>query len=385
MATQHAEATVRRRDGNLAVTWSDRFSHEFHPLWLRERSFDPANKDATTGHRVQEAAFLPPDLALADVRQDGDAVRLTFSDGHQCSYELDDLRTVAEQPLPQDLIGAKQYWDSTLDPWPWYEFDELQRVPATLLALLDDVAGLGLALVRGTPATPDGLKQFTDLLGPVRQTNDGGIADVRSIAQAYDLSMTARALEPHVDNPYRLPSPGYTFLHCVENSAEGGESFLVDGFAIAERIRRDAPEAFTVLSTTPVYFFYRDEQAILESYGPLIELRPDGDYFRTRFHNRADQVIATDVSTLERFYSARRRYAELVWSPVMSIEFKLNPGELYVADNYRLFHGRRKFQPGTEPGTGNRWMRQCYVDRDVISSRQKTLRRSLDAKPWQPR
>ena len=54
------------------------------------------------------------------------------------------------------------------------------------------------------------------LIGPVKKTNWGGIADVKNIKKAYDLTMTTRALENHTDNPYRFPTQGYIFLHCIE-------------------------------------------------------------------------------------------------------------------------------------------------------------------------
>jgi hypothetical protein len=44
-------------------------------------------------------------------------------------------------------------------------------------------------------------------------------------------------------------------------------------------------------------------------------------------------------------------------------------------------HARRAFK--LESGT--RHMQQAYIDRDVVSSRQNTLLRSLDAKPWKSR
>ena len=39
------------------------------------------------------------------------------------------------------------------------------------------------------------------------------------------------------DNPYRKPIPGIQILHCIVNEAKGGDSCLVDGFAIAEHLR----------------------------------------------------------------------------------------------------------------------------------------------------
>jgi gamma-butyrobetaine dioxygenase len=361
----------------LRIAWPDGVAFTFHPIWLRERSFAASNKDPATGHRLQEVAFLPLDLTIesAALLPDGE-VDLRFSDGHACTFGLDDLRACIERPLPDDLVGTKQLWDASLDPLPWHDFAALAEERA-LLALLNDLARLGLVLVRGLPPQQDALRQLTDLIGPIRQTNWGGIADVKSIANPGDLSMTGRALEPHVDNPYRLPAPGYIFLHCLENTAAGGESLAIDGFNAARRLQTASRDAFRVLTAMPVTFRYApdDDDAILEHFGPLIELRSDGQLHRVRFHNRSDQVAVADPDSLKHYYAARRAFAELIWSDALMLRFKLQPGEAYVVDNYRLLHGRTEI----DLATGSRHLRQCYMDRDIVSSRQKVLRRRLKA------
>lgn len=359
-------------DGLLAVTWPDGLSHRFHPIWLRERSFEPDNKDCVTGHRVQEVAFLPPDLAITQAALDGDRILLAFDDGHRCSYTLDDLRDAVERPMPDDLVGARQPWDGALAERPWHDAGYMKDDDEALLAMIDDLARLGFVLLRELGTEPDGLVSLTERIGPMRATNWGTLADVRTLADYDDLSMTGRALEPHCDNPYRLPGPGYIFLHCLENDAEGGESVIIDGLQVAQRVAERDPEAFDVLTGTQVGFHYADADAILDHAGPLIELGPLGEVHRVRFHNRAEQVPAWEASRLDAFYRARRLMAEEVWAQDNALCFRLAPGEAYVVDNHRLLHGRTEIHTAT----GNRHMRQCYMDRDIVSSRQKVLRRA---------
>jgi gamma-butyrobetaine dioxygenase len=365
---------IRIRDDGLEVRWPDGRAFVFHPLWLRERSFEPSNKDPATGHRLQEVAFLPLDLSILRAGPGGETgVSIAFSDGHICAYELDDLRRCIDRPLPDDLVGEKRLWDASLDPLPWHQYDDVKASRPALLNLAGALATLGFALVRGLGTGEDALATLAALFGPMRETNWGRIADVKSIADGYDLSMTGRALEPHVDNPYRLPGPGYIFLHCLENSAEGGESTLVDGFRAAEELKSGDPAAYDVLSQTQVTFRYADPDAILEHHGSLIEHAADGRVARVRFHNRADQVVAKRPAELTAYYKARRAFAELVWSDRLTIRLKLNPGEAYIVDNYRILHGRTAI----DLSTGNRHLRQCYMDRDIVSSRQKVLLRGL--------
>jgi gamma-butyrobetaine dioxygenase len=367
-------AMIKICNDGLEVIWSDGKSFVFHTLWLRERSFEPSNKDPATGHRVQEAALLPLNLSIVRTKLDGkNGVSIDFSDEHSCRYDFDDLRHCVDRPLPDDLVGERLLWDANIDPLPWYQYEDLRSSPFCLLELLNSLATLGFALVRGMGTHENELAAFAALFGPIRETNWGRIADVKSIANGHDLSMTSRALEPHVDNPYRLPGPGYIFLHCLENSAEGGDSTIVDGFRAAAELAAHHPAAYEILSRTQVTFRYADDDAILEHYGTLIEHGPDERPARVRFHNRADQVIAKRPVELAAYYRARREFAELLWSDRLTVRFKLRPGETYIVDNYRILHGRTEFKLST----GNRHLRQCYMDRDIVSSRQKILLKSL--------
>lgn len=367
----------------LHVLGADGFSHIFHSFWLRESSTNGGFRDSNTGHKLQDADLIPLDVAIVKVTQKNGGIDLQFTDGHTASYSLDKLRRAAQHPATQELIGEKFIWDASLQPLPWYYLEDLAQNQQVLLNLLNDIARLGFALVRGIPIECEGMARFIELIGYMRITNNGGIEDIRSLGkgEVYDLSMTSGALEPHVDNPYRVPQPGYTLLHCIRNDAQGGESALIDGLYVADKMERESPDLYRALCTVPIVFRYSDDQAILENTSPFIDVSPDGKVKHIRFHGRCDQVIATDPDTLERFYRARRVYTDIIKSDKTQIQFKLKPGEMFMVDNYRLFHARCAFNLKT----GERHMQQAYIDRDVVSSRQKTLLRNINAKPWRPR
>lgn len=359
------------------------FKHVFSALWLREMSFSPDFRDEKTGHKLCDGDLLPIDIEITSLRSEGGQLAMTFSDGHSCEFAIDWLVDAVNNPTIAGLEGNKELWDATLDPLPWYDLEELQADPATVRDGLNDIARLGFMLVRNIPAELDGVQEFIDLIGYMRVTNNGAIQNIRAVpaAEAYDLSMTPRALEPHTDNPYREPQPGYVLLHCLANTAAGGESGLTDGFRAAEELRKESPELFDALVETPVNWFYRDDQAILEDASAFIDVTRDGVVDHVRFHGRSDRVSAVDADQLDRFYAARRRFFQLVTSDELELRFKLQPGEMFMLDNYRLIHSRKAFTLET----GSRHMRQAYIDRDVVSSRQKTLLRDLSSKPWRAR
>lgn len=365
-----AEARI---DGDtLSVTWSDGTRHRFHALWLRERSDSPDNRDPGTGLRITQAAFLPLDLKITAAEVDAaGTLHLAFSDGHACGYAAGDLWRCAVHLWPDDLVGEKDLWDGSLTDVPEMSFPRLLDEERAVLELLDATARCGFVMVRDIPVEEGALEAFAERVGPIRTTNWGRITDVRNMENPYDLTMTSRSLSPHADNPYRLPGPGYIFLECFRMSEVGGESTIVDGFCAAHRLRAADPEAFQVLTQVAPGFRHAEDEAILEHAGPLIELGYDGGVRRIRYSNRTEQVPPLEPALLARYYAARRAFADLIFAPEMTLTIKLKPGDGMILDNFRLLHGRTAF----DPATGDRHLRHCYMDRDVVSSRQKVLLR----------
>ncbi|MFE8899949.1 TauD/TfdA family dioxygenase [Cobetia marina] len=335
-------------------------------LWLRERSPDDATLDSLTGQRLIEAADLLLDLRLSEAQLDGDTLSLAFSDGHAASFSLAAL--LAECRAPQAYQGMT-FWKGDLAQLPEADFAAALDDDAALLDMLEQLQRFGFVRVSGVPDHEDGMQSLIHRIGPLRRTNWGGIADVKSVANAYDLTMTQRGLEPHTDNPYRDPIPGYIWLHCLRNAAQGGDSTLVDGFSAAEHLRREDPEAFACLTEVTPGFRYHDATTRLESEGPLIELDSRGQVARVRFSNRTERVPALPSATLRRYYAARQAFYRLIAGDDFTLHLKLAPGQMLIMDNYRLFHGRSAFQ--LEGGI--RHMRQGYVDRDSTASRRLLL------------
>ncbi|SDM53112.1 gamma-butyrobetaine dioxygenase [Franzmannia pantelleriensis] len=350
----------------LVLDYRDQ-SQEFTALWLRERSPDPQTRDPRTGQRLIEAAELPLGLRLESADSVDHALRLHFSDGHRCEVPLQELLDEAVDP-PQRL------WDAASAPAPRADFATALSDDGALLAMLDALQRDGFVMVSGVPGEADGMRPLIDRIGPLRRTNWGGIADVKSVANAYDLTMTQRGLEPHTDNPYRDPIPGYIWLHCLTNAAEGGDSTLADGFMAARLLRERDPEAFDCLSRVRPGFRYRDDTTHLESEGPLIELDSQGEPMRVRYSNRTERVPALAPDVLDAYFAARRAFHELITGEELTLHLKLDPGQMLIIDNYRLLHGRRAYQLAG----GVRHMRQGYVDRDSTASRRRVLRRQAE-------
>lgn len=367
---QDVSAPADIRDGVLRLSGPDGAPVELHPLWLRERCPCADCRDPGTGQRLLDSWSLPVDTAIRAVEADGDRLTITFADGHVGPFTLSGLRAAVARPA--DERDDIQLWDASLRSFPEADWRRAGTDDAGLYDLLEQLRRFGFVLVRNVPTETDAVGEVVARIGPMRRTNWGGIADVKAVASAYDLTMTSRGLEQHTDNPYREPVPGYIFLHCLVNDADGGDSTVTDGFRVAEELRRTAPEEFDALTRVRPTFTYVDSETILENAGPLIELDPRGRVRQLRLSNRTEAAPADDPALLDLYYRARQRFGRLVNDPRFQLQFKLEPGDLMIMDNYRLLHGRT----GYALGTGHRHMRQCYMDRDSVGSRRKMLART---------
>ena len=71
--------------------------HQFHPLWLRERS-EEAEDLHVSGQRLVDISALSPDLAVTKVCEEKDGhLLVTFSDGRNISYSTALLMAEAEE------------------------------------------------------------------------------------------------------------------------------------------------------------------------------------------------------------------------------------------------------------------------------------------------
>jgi gamma-butyrobetaine dioxygenase len=357
--------------GELVLERADGRAEPLHPLWLRERCRDSVSIDLRTQQRLQDPSDFDPDLKLTAVSQPFPGVfQVTFSDGHQASFSAADiLEEAALEPGSHDS-PAPRLWDGSLTGPPRARW-RAEPADAELAAWLESFLTCGFIIFEGVPAEPGMVLKVGARFGFTRETNFGALFNVRSTPDASDLAYTSMALDPHTDNPYRSPVPGIQLLHCLVNETSGGLSTLVDGFAVAQALRAREPQAFRILSTTPVRFRYVDTDTELTASAPPIELDATGELKAIHFSPRLDFVPLYPRAQLEDYYRARRLFDHRLRAPDFEIRFLLKGGDLVMFDNRRLLHGRTGFNPAE----GLRHLQGCYIDIDGPRSLHRVLRR----------
>ncbi len=342
-----------------------------HPIWLRERCQDPLSIDLHTGQRLHDPSDLDLNLrfeALSEPAQGRLHVR--FSDGHEADFAARDILAEAAMPPGAHDVPPATLWTGALDNLPRATWNA-SPTDADLTAWLDAFLRYGFIIFSGVPAEHHAVLEVATMFGFARETNFGTVFDVRSVPNAIDLAYTALHLDPHTDNPYRSPVPGVQLLHCLANETTGGLSTLVDGYAVGEALRLRDPEAFRVLSTTPIRFRYRDAVTELTASAPPIELDVSGRIKTIHFSPRLDFVPLLPPEDLSAYYRARRVFDHLLRTSEFELRFLLHGGDLVMFDNCRLLHGRTRF----DPREGLRHLQGCYIDIDGPRSLYRVLRR----------
>ncbi|WP_425403104.1 2-trimethylaminoethylphosphonate dioxygenase [Hwanghaeella sp.] len=343
------------------LTWSDGLTQSLYAPWLRDNAQDSQTVHPGNGQRLIDIADLPENAAFrsATLSTDG-SLAITFDpDGHESVYPASWLRGFAAPA--QDPYGPRL--------WPTgftvarFEYGKIIADRDTERNWLTAIARDGIALVTDAPVEPETVCAIAENFGFVRETNYGRLFDVRSVENPTNMAFTSAGLMVHTDNPYRDPVPGLQLLHCLQNETDGGGSLFVDGFQVADRLRRDDPEAFRILSTTWLPFRFHDATVDLQARAPMITVDDKGRVVTIRYNNRSIAPADLSAADLPAFYDAYRKFSHYLRNPEVEATLRLAPGDCVVFDNMRVLHGRKGFAPG------KRWLQGCYADKDAVYGR----------------
>ena len=372
MLHQTIASEPRLLDGGAAVELQlGGAPYRFHAVWLRDNAQDATTRSPQNGQRLITLQDIPPTTRIAEARWADERIDIRFEPGgdvvgFDAGWLLAHAYDKPAPPAPGWTSAEIERWDGEVaggQPAPTYAAvsgDDGER-----LRWLAGLRRHGFARLVEVPTEPSVVFDVAALFGYVRETNYGRRFDVRASVDPDNLADTNLGLQAHTDNPYRDPVPGLQILTCLENGVDGGESVLVDGFKVAERLQAETPSGFNLLARHCARFEYAGSKGVrLRSKRPLVELGVDGELTGVRFNNRSAAAF-TDIGydDMAAYYAAYRAMADLVEDPALALEFKMSPGDLYVVDNQRVLHARRPFS-----GAGERWLQGCYVDRDGLMS-----------------
>ena len=360
-------------ENNKVFFENEGFKKEIHPFWLRERVNGESFVDKKTQQRLFDPTDLQDNIQINKLNLTKDFLDITFNDGVHTKLEIQNILKEFSNINDVKYI-RKLKWDSSLKNLNNFEFKDNFFDDEEMYKALIEFYKYGFVIFKKVPTQDNFIVNFANSIGSIRRTNFGEFFNVKSKPNPNDLAYTSLPLAPHTDNPYRNPVPCIQILHCIENEVSGGLSTLVDGFTVTEQLKKDFPDYYKILTEIKVRFQFVDQTVVLEDWAEMIQLDELGDFKQVRFSPRLDFVPLMEKGKLDLYYSARRKLSELYNSEKFKIEFKLQPGDLLMMDNYRLLHGRTTY----DANEGNRFLQGCYIDYDSTEGKLKHLKRKFN-------
>lgn len=375
----HHRLTAARSEGRaVAVTWDDGLECRYHVFWLRENAPDPATTHPVTREQALQLIDIPEDLTAEAARVDADGcLEVTWSSGEVSRYHPGWLRAYSHGDETFARLPERRLWVPGMQPEvPRFDGPQVLAEESAFDRWAEALYVTGAAILENLPARPETIEDVPARLGPLRETNFGKVFDVRSRVEttsgaANSNAYTAMALPLHTDLCTREYKPGLQFLHCLENGAEGGDSLLADGFALAAEIAREDPEAYETLTRLPVAYYNKATESDYRHEAPMFGLGRAGKLEEVRWSPWLRAPVKAPFEDVDRLYRGLRRAFALAEEPRVQVRIRLQPGELLGFDNRRVLHGRTGF----DPATGSRWLRGCYVEREELESRLRLLQR----------
>ena len=362
---------VSKNGSALNIEWSDGEKSNFNFMWLRDNC--PTAHDKDSRHRMFNILEISTNIEpkTCKINKEG-KLEVVWSEGNHTSYyDQDWLRkncyTIKNN---KKYISPYQLWDSSLEKnlkSIVIEHDEIINSDEGLIKWLKLLHYKGIAIVKKSPTNKESAFPVLNRISHTRETFFKTPFEVINIPKPNNSAYTAHALRNHMDLPWFENPPGYQFLHCLINSAEGGNSSAIDAFAVADYLRKNEKEIFETLVNVPLKFRDKDytQEAHRIFYAPAITLTKDGDYNDIRFSVATMGALDCQPEDMDRFYRAYRKFAELIHSDQFNVHFRLEPGDIFGFNNRRVLHGRTEF----DPNSGHRHLQGYYIDRAEIIGR----------------
>uniref|UniRef100_A0A8C5CCB9 Butyrobetaine (gamma), 2-oxoglutarate dioxygenase (gamma-butyrobetaine hydroxylase) 1 n=1 Tax=Gadus morhua TaxID=8049 RepID=A0A8C5CCB9_GADMO len=338
---------ARDEERLLEVVWGDGERSLYPYTWLRDNCQCPACTLQSARARSLLFSQLDVHTGLQEVRLAGDnQVSILWPDHHVSRFELQWLRRRCFSPAARQAMQEELFINGHC---------------------------VSVKPLHSGSRVHSGHWEVTKLMGAL-----GPTWQVQDKAMAVNVAYTAGDLSLHTDYPALHHPPGVQFLHCIQQAELGGESQVVDGFHMAEVLRREDPQAFRTLSSLRVDFSDMGEDYCdfrVHSKNHIIDVDCEGQVSRINYNNATrDSVLDLPLEQVQEFYRALKAYVDIMNRPTNVVTYRMEPGDIVTFDNWRLLHGRQSYTSSSEK---RRHLEGAYLDWDEVMSRLRILRHAV--------
>ena len=374
------EFTIKKvtlSSSSVNIEWEDNQISHFHFLWLRDNC--PSNEHPDARQKVFNIINVSEDIhPIKYFVNDIGNLEIKWSEGnHHSCYDVRWLKkhcyTIKNK---QTYKSPYKFWESQFNKYLSkikIEYVDIMKSDEALLKWLKLLIKYGFSIVKNSPIEKKSAFKILNRISHIRETFFKTPFEVINIPKPNNAAYTSAGLFSHTDLPFFEYAPGYQFLHCLINESNGGDSSVVDGYAVADYIKKNTPNILNQLISTPIKFkdndFTQNKVRIIHS--PVITLDENKDYSDIRFNISAVGAFDIHPDKMKNYYSSYRKFASLIHEKKFTVNFKLQAGDILCFDNRRVLHGRTSF----DPNSGQRHLQGYYMDRDEILGRLNFLKK----------
>ncbi|XP_022687040.1 uncharacterized protein LOC111259346 [Varroa jacobsoni] len=394
----------RINDTTICVSFSDDTHCNFSTVWLRDSCRCPVCvHPLTQGRKIDCTHFSPKIRPLSWALRDSGVLEISWPQDETGKHTgmlkgasikerqkphvsvfssewLYQFRPLFERSTSA-ISDAVQIEDETYSPrtsvilWNADEFEEdPPEVPyrdflserSALKQVLKNVAKFGLCVIKGVPAEENEIARVARRMGFIREIGCGQTFHIGRPSERHSGNMeTTNNLN---SKAYREWSPGIQLLHCIRNDRPTLSSDLdcmakhefIDGFAAAQWLRYQEPNAFTVLTHTPVTFSFLDVERDRwhRETNPIITLDSRGHIREVHYSTLSMRPPLLPTTQMHDFYNAFRLFSKRLQDQKLVFDLQMQPGDLVI------FNNRRVIERGTNEmdTSSNVFFKGCYMD-----------------------
>mgnify|MGYP001181145101 CR=1 FL=1 len=346
----------------LKIFFSNQIEDSFLNIWLRDHAKDEDSWDLRSNQRKIFTAKLDPKLHIkkAEVKDNGNSLDILWSDSNKTinytsKFFLDNL--TQSKTSKQSL----KIWESKdLDQNIYIDYNDAISENGFKF-FLKKLYEYGFVVVQNCRTEMSSVEKIAKKIGYVRESIFGGLWSFQSNQDKADSAYTQEELRPHTDSTYSNDAPGLQLLLCCHYKATGGESIMVDGFKIAEKIKNEKKDIYDTLTNIEVTGQYLGDGVSLKAKRPIFRLNSNRELIQVSFNNYDRAPFRMSEDKTIKFYESIREFDLIANSKEYQWRRVLKQGELLIFNNWRILHGRGSF-------TGDRKMSGCYINKEDFDS-----------------
>ena len=368
----------------------------FHAQWLNDAKCDDGPSRSATNAFCQRMPTASIEATRIIHQGSGSTLTVTWGDGSISDFPVIWLRTmaplVAKASVVEDPPMAKGWLAQSLNiPHVAYVdliSESFEQSTETVMRILDellDQSNTGIIKVVGLPA-PDlaserekkntlVTKVLKQIFGSVFVHPRRGADQTFNVASHHKEDVkraiglpnynTNEVLLPHVDHAHYENPIQVQGWYGLEGESE---NTFVSSLATLRTLKEESPDLFEHLCQAPTAFgrvvHYYSPPLYQATADTVVTMYPGTQQVkRVRWHPHLSGSLMTPFDRYDISRQAHQKFQEIMRRETHQLKVCLQPGDLYIWNNFTILHGRERVLKVPRTGVGQTVPEQVVVDK----------------------